>query len=106
MIQLFQMVNLKNYNGHVKGEKMKNKWNAKLKNKNIIFVDFFDTLMFRKIHPFDVIDRWAELISNHYNGITKSQVLLVRKKAFAEYLRSNKEINYYNAMKIVLISFQ
>lgn len=34
--------------------------------KRVILVDFFDTIMFRHIHPFQVIKKWAELVVERF----------------------------------------
>lgn len=49
------------------------------KKKNIVFSDFFDTVMFRYIHPFQVAERWCLLIARAYN-VDKNIISTLRKK--------------------------
>ena len=42
--------------------------------KDIIFTDFFDTIMFRNIHPYQVRDRWCHIVANRF-GVDESDLV-------------------------------
>lgn len=61
--------------------------------EGVIFTDFFDTIVFRHIHPFLIVDRMANLMSN--KGVCpKAQFFLrARAEVMTELLSKNIEIN-------------
>ena len=75
-----------------------------------VFVDFFDTLMFRKVTPYQVLERWALCIGRKYPDIPEEYVHVlpgIRGNVFKqcrEELEKRKletgisEVNYETAM--------
>jgi len=63
--------------------------------KEVILVDFFDTIMFRKIHPFKIYERWAFLISV-WMGCPELQtnILHLRNQAIIFFDQCKKEISW------------
>ena len=46
--------------------------------REIILIDFFDTVMFREVHSFQLHSQWAKIISEKY-GLNQD-LLGIRKK--------------------------
>ena len=79
----------------------------------VVFVDFFDTLMFRKVTPYQVLERWALCIGKKYPNIPQEYIRVlpgVRFNVFRqcrEELEKRKsetgisEVNYETAMERV-----
>ena len=64
-------------------------------NKKIIFVDFFDTIMFRHVHPFQVTSRWAENILHKYDiPMGSEHIVALRSRCFRQSLEENGEAIY------------
>ena len=52
----------------------------KYKTPKYILVDFFDTIMFRTIHPFQLLDYWADNIKKKFDlKISSKELLKIRK---------------------------
>ena len=89
---------------------MKRDAKNKFKGKHIVFVDFFDTLMFRKVHPFQIYERWSYLLSQWLEGaVSASDLLIYRKKVIYEFSKNNLEYGWnklyssiYNLLNISL----
>ena len=60
---------------------------------NTIFVDCFDTIIFRRIKPKEVFNRWAEKLSEMYN--------LPHKKIYQIFTKTN----FNMCLKKMIISF-
>lgn len=73
-----------------------------MKEYTIWFVDFFDTLMFRKVHPFQVYERWAYLLSQ-WLGILelKSTLYSLRQKAIKELEEKGEEETWEGLYQLV-----
>lgn len=85
---------------------------AKVKKKkyDTIFVDFFDTLMFRKVTPDQLMKRWAVCIGKKYPEFSEETIQAlpkIRKHIFEEgrekleqqiLLTGRSEIDYYTGM--------
>ena len=46
--------------------------------REIILIDFFDTVMFREVHSFQLPSQWAKIVSEKY-GLNQD-LLKIRKK--------------------------
>lgn len=67
------------------------------KKYSIYFVDFFDTIMFRCIHPLQVKERWAALVINKYKSLSPlniDKLLQYLAEAEQEYRESHHECVY------------
>lgn len=70
--------------------------------KDIIFVDFFDTIMFRHVHPHTVTMKWANNICKKYNlNITGSRLVKYRNICFKEIEISKGEVIYDEAVELI-----
>lgn len=49
--------------------------------KDILFVDFFDTVMFRDIHSFQLLPQWERLIKNKYGILEGINLQKIRSRA-------------------------
>lgn len=58
--------------------------------KDIIFTDFFDTIMFRHIHPFQVRNRWCHIVAKRY-GVDESDLVKASR-----IVRQDKYTNLYS----------
>lgn len=78
-----------------------------------VFVDFFDTLMFRRVTPHQLMERWAFCIGRKYPEFSEETVQAlpeIRKRIFEEsrqkleqqkLVTGRSEIDYYTGMKLV-----
>lgn len=79
--------------------------------ERIIFVDFFDTIMFRKVHPYAIFNRWAFLLSRWLgNELLKDDILYYRRIAESQISKNGYERhwrliyeNIYNQLSQSLI---
>lgn len=65
--------------------------------REIILIDFFDTVMFREVHSFQLPSQWAKIISEKY-GLNQD-LLGIRKKLENEFKDSIYEIPYKELIK-------
>lgn len=65
--------------------------------KDIIFTDFFDTIMFRHIHPFQVRDRWCHIVAKRYEVDESDLVKASRLSRQDQYIPLYS--NIYNSIK-------
>lgn len=64
-------------------------------NGKILFVDFFDTIMFRHVHPFQILDRWSKLVIGKYSlNITIKDLNNLRKSIYSKASENSYEIKY------------
>ncbi len=67
----------------------------KYKNSKVYLVDFFDTIMFRTIHPFQLLNYWADNIKKKFDlTISSNELLKIRKDCFSK-LTTQEIKNYY-----------
>jgi HAD superfamily hydrolase (TIGR01549 family) len=72
------------------------------KNKKIIFVDIFDTIIFRKIHPFKVIELWADFIITFFGlNLKKSDLIKLRSESFTSIKMIQEEASYDDVLRNV-----
>lgn len=62
------------------------------KGKRALFVDFFDTLMFRHVHPYIVARRWAELLAASTGVETAEYYIRKRKENWGSGGEMNRKI--------------
>ena len=71
---------------------------AKMEGKNVIFVDFFDTLCFRRIHSSQLYEQWAECLCQKYpelsRRVSKTELIEARIKASCELHKIYEEPSY------------
>ncbi len=65
----------------------------KMKNKEYVFVDFFDTLMFRSVHSCQMIRQWDNILAQKL-CIQVGVLTRYRKKVISEMHRDECAINY------------
>lgn len=65
--------------------------------REIILIDFFDTVMFREVHSFQLLPQWAKIISEKY-GLNQD-LLGIRKKLENEFKDNIYEIPYKELIK-------
>lgn len=56
----------------------------KCKDKSVILVDFFDTVMFRHIHSHQLMEKWAKALSRKYPRISEKKLVECRKYAISK----------------------
>ena len=61
-----------------------------------VFIDCFDTILFRHIHPTMVTKQWAKQVIDKYNldSITPNELISQRRVFFRESALKNGEVNY------------
>ena len=76
------------------------------KNKDIVLTDFFDTLIFRRIHSFQIDRQWAKALI-HRLGLKADVDIIVkaRRNAIAELRKDFDEPPYQKVMEKVYGSF-
>jgi FMN phosphatase YigB (HAD superfamily) len=73
----------------------------RIKNKRYIFVDYFDTLVFRSVHSSQVLPQWANVMSSHYKDVIKKspvEWLEMRRNAKETIRNGLDEVNYHKVM--------
>ena len=71
----------------------------KYKTPKYILVDFFDTIMFRTIHPFQLLDYWADNIKKKFDlKISSKELLKIRKDCFSKLTTQEKKDYYFSAI--------
>ena len=65
--------------------------------REIILIEFFDTVMFREVHSFQLLSQWAKIISGKY-GLNQD-LLGIRKKLENEFKDNIYEIPYKELIK-------
>lgn len=68
----------------------------KSKNSKVIFVDYFDTLVFRKVHSFQMIDIWKNKINEIYDF--DEDISLLRQECIKNSGKNEFTINYFDLM--------
>lgn len=74
------------------------------KNKKVILVDFFDTVMFRKVHPLQVCEQWAVCVTRKYPAIHRignNSLLQIRQSAVNKLKRDYIEPPYEAIIGVV-----
>ena len=71
--------------------------NNKSKNSKVIFVDYFDTLVFRKVHSFQMIDIWKNKINEIYDF--DEDISLLRQECIKNSGKNEFTINYFELME-------
>ena len=75
----------------------------KVKNADVIFVDFFDTLVYRYIHPSKVLIQWGNALKLKFPGLNESaeSLLKVRLGATRKLEKIHEEAPYKEVLSIV-----
>lgn len=67
--------------------------------KNIYLVDFFDTIMFRRVHPEQVTKQWARTLKRKFSLIlTEEELVSKRRACFASVCQHKNETVYDDAI--------
>lgn len=66
----------------------------KARNKSVIFVDFFDTVMFREVHSNQLIYQWEKSIKNKYPSLLNTDLIFLRKEAINKFGENECAISY------------
>lgn len=72
-----------------------------LKNKDIILVDFFDTVMFRRVHPYQLLDQWAICMIRKFPSLYslgEEDLVEKRHKAHSICKKTKEEPTYNDIM--------
>ena len=72
------------------------KLNYKSKNSKVIFVDYFDTLVFRNVHSFQMIDIWKSKINEIYDF--DEDISFLRRECIKNSEKNEFIINYFDLM--------
>ena len=65
----------------------------------IIFVDFFDTVMLRYVHPFEVIYKFAKRVVYKFGlEISAKEFVKMRYKTIASLSKNGNDPTYYDIM--------
>lgn len=80
--------------------------NALLQRKKVILVDFFDTVMFRKIHSFQIMPQWNRGMIRKYPQLANmdEDLISLRKRAVRELGGDESAIEYYRLIKNIWYS--
>lgn len=77
-----------------------------LQKKKVILIDFFDTVMFRKIHSYQIMPQWKKGMIRKYPQLRdmNEDLILLRKHAIEALGGNESTINYYNLIKHIWYS--
>lgn len=82
-------------------------WIKQIHNKKYIFVDFFDTLVYRRVHSKQLLEQWAKALSIRLHTlkreISSDSLISLRIQAERELRKSYDEPPYTEVMSIVYI---
>ena len=70
----------------------------KCKDKSVILVDFFDTVMFRHIHSHQLMEKWAKALSRKYPRISEKKLVECRKYAISKLGGDECAIEYHTLL--------
>lgn len=65
-----------------------------VKNKSVIFVDFFDTIMFRQIHSHQLLHQWEKALIKKYSTLSEINLSELRKKVIKRMNMDECAISY------------
>lgn len=69
--------------------------------KKTVFIDCFDTIIFRREHPFSLLKRWAEAVNKLYPTCDAEEIYKVRKIASQKYSHMDEILSYvYHQLNI------
>lgn len=101
MDEIIELIDMRNFHNM----SFKTFWKI-AKNKDIVLTDFFDTLIFRRIHSFQIDRQWAKALI-HRLGLKADVDIIVkaRRNAIAELRKDFDEPPYQKVMEKVYRSF-
>ena len=67
----------------------------------MIFVDFFDTIMFRKIHSFQLLPQWEKKLKSNYPQLNDVDLISLRKESIREIGKMEYEIAYRKLLNVI-----
>ncbi len=67
----------------------------------VIFVDFFDTIMFRKIHSFQLLPQWEVKLKTIYPELISVDLINLRKDCIKKFEKIEYEIKYENLIRSI-----
>lgn len=68
--------------------------------KQVLFVDAFDTIIQRVIHPFSVIDRWADFMACYFGiELSAPEISQIRRMAYQQLVALHDEPTYMQMME-------
>lgn len=70
----------------------------KCKNKSVILVDFFDTVMFRHIHSHQMMEKWAKALVRKYPEIDEKKLIEYRNNAIFKWGGDECAIEYHDLL--------
>lgn len=54
------------------------------KHKNVIFIDFFDTIMFRQVHSHQLMEQWEKALKKKFSQLKYENLSTIRREAIKE----------------------